>query len=1005
MMMKEKLQRNLIKETKYEDDKAFVNPHEGDKASILQETRAFSNYPLNIQKCLNILTKILYLINKGEDLLTTQECTDLFFSITKLFQSNNERLRRMVYLVIKNLPVNDKEIFIVTSSLTKDMNSANDCYRANAIKVLSKIIDSSMAIQIERYLKTSIVDRNSFVSCSAILCGLNLYLNSSCDIVKRWINEISECINSKNHMIQFHALTLLCSIKCQDKLALEKIISSYSKNLNNLTGSLANCLLIRYASYLIYTVEIENEMKNDASKFNMYSNVTERKYNSIHEFNNEKKKKIINPTTKVCFDYLKNCMKSKDVMILFECIKNIFDLAILDKNGNNCTTVFNIDILNDCIKICQLFLLSEKTIDKFSIIRQINKLSHYRPLIISKLNEDIENLLMDNNKSICVLAFTTLLKTGSETNIDKLLNQINNYMSGDNCLFKIKIIEEVKDLCFIYPTKCNIILTFLAKNLRDEESYQFKSNTIDAMILIISQLPNAEETAILQLCEFIEDCEHNSLLLRVIRFLLLHIPKTKDPSKYIRYIYNRLILENSTIRVDGMYALFHIALKCAENSKDILFLLKCLLTDNDDEVRDRTNLFYRMLSEKVRRMETSIKGGTDGGIDRGTDGGAHGGAHGNVDDVVGGDLDDVINGDSLLDALLANERPANIEQLLYQITNHLQNAMDEEFVYESGKDDVGRGGDGYYRDGASSHSRRKSSCSEMLINTSSMNKHVDQMMDSVYLENVAPLVEKYNLGALKIITKSMPLTESEAEYTVFVKKYIYDNHVVMEFIIHNTLTEHILSNVVLQINSYEKKWTVVEKTTIQNVYYNAPQQLYVLLSKNYPFTDAEAEEKDRGTQNGYDVNQHFHVALHFVTKENEMDDGFPDSYSINPITLQITDFIHPKILRNGEFKHLWESMDSTHSESISKFSLNFENIHLAVVGLLNTLNMMACDQTDVVQNGATNHNILLSAKFLNESLVLCKASLILSQQYGCLLKIVCRAGDKLLSDSLLKVLE
>lgn len=33
------------------------------------------------------------------------------------------------------------------------MNSGSDVHRANAIRVLSKIVDSSMAAQIERFLK------------------------------------------------------------------------------------------------------------------------------------------------------------------------------------------------------------------------------------------------------------------------------------------------------------------------------------------------------------------------------------------------------------------------------------------------------------------------------------------------------------------------------------------------------------------------------------------------------------------------------------------------------------------------------------------------------------------------------------------------------------------------------------------------------------------------------------------------------------------------------------
>ncbi|ETW27921.1 hypothetical protein PFTANZ_03579 [Plasmodium falciparum Tanzania (2000708)] len=1062
MSIKNKLQKNLLKEYKNDDEKNFVNPHEGDKASILQETRVFSSYPLNTQKCLQILTKILYLINKGDDILTSQECTDIFFSITKLFQSNNERLRRMIYLLIKNLPVSEKEIFIVTSSLTKDMNSANDCYRANAIRVLSKIIDFSLATQIERYLKTAVVDRNPFVSTSALLCGLNLYNNTSSDIVKKWINEVSECINSKHPMIQFHALTLLCSIKNQDKLALEKIINSYTKNSHTLSSSLANCLLIKYASYLIYCTEVHSEMNNNNNILNInnnrnifnhniyynkdtysqhyphnnkqninntaissttnknhHHNINNNNNNNNNTYNNNdhsvNKNKFIHPTTKVCFDYLKNCLKNnKDAIILFECIKCIFELAIYDQEGKNTTTVFNVDILNECIKVCQLFLLSSKIVDKFSIIRQINKLAHHRPYVVSKLNQDIENLLYDNNKSICVLAFTTLLKTGNETSIDKLLNQINNYMTADNTTFKIKIIEEVKNLCFIYPNKCNIILNFLSNNLRDDESYQFKASTIDSIILIITNLPNAEETAILQLCEFIEDCEYHALLLKVIRFLLMHIPKTKNPSKYIRYIYNRLLLENSTIRIDGMYALFYIALKCAENSKDILVLLNCLLADNDDEVRDRTNFFYYMLKEKIKELDTSNKQ-ISNEYEEKLQNNENINEHNNIH----------YSNNNLIDQLLEYDQNTNIDQLLYFISNHIEKDPKEEFSYQHVKEQIIASNDLNNKDYVSSpfiNKKNKTSYNEIpnLTNTNSIsniNKYIDLTPDTLYINNMSKYIDMYNLSNINIINKSIPLTESEAEYTVFLKKFIYNQHLVLEFTIHNTLSEQILSNLNVQMHSSENKWTILEKTTIDNLYYNTPQQLYVILKKNIPFEKTDThnhnnndtnDQNNHNLQNNVDsfaVNQNFQISLHFLVKENEHDEGFPDSYSINPFSIQIVDFINPKILRHGEFKHIWDSMHNYNAEVVSKFSLNFQNIQQAVVGLLNTLNMVACDQTDYVENNSNNHNMLLSAQFLNDTYVLCKASLILSQQYGCLLKITCRSTNKFLSEHILKSLE
>ncbi len=76
------------------------------------------------------------------------------------------------YLVIKALEPGETEAFIVIQCLIKDVNSKSDCNRANAIRVLSKILDQSVANQVaDRYLKTAIVDKNSFVASSSLACG------------------------------------------------------------------------------------------------------------------------------------------------------------------------------------------------------------------------------------------------------------------------------------------------------------------------------------------------------------------------------------------------------------------------------------------------------------------------------------------------------------------------------------------------------------------------------------------------------------------------------------------------------------------------------------------------------------------------------------------------------------------------------------------------------------------------------------------------------------------
>ena len=50
------------------------------------------------------------------------------------------------------------------------------------------------------------------------------------------------------------------------------------------------------------------------------------------------------------------------------------------------------------------------------------------------------------------------------------------------------------------------------------------------------------------LCEFIEDCEHTVLATKILHLLGREGPRTPTPSKYIRFIYNRVILENAAVR-------------------------------------------------------------------------------------------------------------------------------------------------------------------------------------------------------------------------------------------------------------------------------------------------------------------------------------------------------------------------------------------------------------------------------------------------------------------------
>ena len=76
-----------------------------------------------------------------------------------------------------------------------------------------------------------------------------------------------------------------------------------------------------------------------------------------------------------------------------------------------------------------------------------------RPLVVGNCNVDMESLISDQNRSIATLAITTLLKTGSESSIERLMKQITSFMSDIADEFKIVVVEAIRSLCLKFPLK------------------------------------------------------------------------------------------------------------------------------------------------------------------------------------------------------------------------------------------------------------------------------------------------------------------------------------------------------------------------------------------------------------------------------------------------------------------------------------------------------------------------------------------------------------------------
>lgn len=684
-----------------------------DKTTLLQEARYFNSTPVNPKKCIHILTKVLYLLNQGEK-LTTQEATDIFFATTKLFQSKDVVLRRLVYLTIKELSTMAQDVIIVTSSLTKDMTGKEDLYRAAAIRALCTITDSTMLQAIERYMKQAIVDKNPAVSSAALVSALHLSATVP-DLVRRWVMEAQGVITSDNAMVSYHALAVVAGARRNDRLSTVKLVTKLTRT--PLRSSYALCLLIRHAA------KLAEEEQSDASE--------------------------------PYVEFIESCLRHKSEIVVYEAAHAIVNLR---KSARD---------LAQAVSVLQIFCGSSKATLRLAGARTLAKLTAKHPNAVAACAVDLENLISDPNRSVATLAVTTLLATGAESSIDRLMKQISSFMSEISDEFKIVVVRAIRRLCSKYPRKHQSLASFLAGMLRDEGGLQYKTAIADAIIALVEENPDAKEAGLAHLCEFIEDCEHASLAVRILYILGREGPKARQPSRYIRYIYNRVILESGPVRAAAVSAVARFGAARPELLPNIRVLLSRCQLDEDDEVRDRAIYYSAILDSGDAQL---------------------------INDYI---INVPIPNPVLLERALHHY--LTTDEALTQPFNIATVPIIEEESPEP-----------------------KEAPAEIETRAPTVSRE-EQYSDQL---KVVPGIEK--LGPIFKTCESVDLTEPETEYRVQCVKHIFARHVILQFECLNTLSDQLLEDVHIRLEAAPGYKVLTEVPCVQ-LAYDKPGSVFCLL--------------------------------------------------------------------------------------------------------------------------------------------------------------------------------
>lgn len=928
-----------------DEDEDAVHPYEKlEKAKVLQDARIFHDSILvrdSPRKCCRILAQILYLQNDAKNpssKLTRAEATDLFFAGTKLFVDvHDASLRRLVYLFIKEIqPLCDpSDVIIVTSCLTKDMTSDTGLYRANAIRVLVNIIDSAMLGSIERYIKQAIVDNDLQVSNAALVSACHLFDQSTenATIVRRWIGEVQELLikqstrnkpgENSNYMIQANAMRLLCQMKSHDRLGMAKLVQKFS--------GLAGGQGIRSPLAIVILIRLCGKLLREELAMNGHGNSGEvREVSSLAE---------------LCFDFLESSLSHPDGILPYEAARTICAIPNLGLNN-----------LSRSMACLRGMLTSDKPAERFAAVHTLSKVTN--PRAVALCNAGLESCIDDENKQIATFAVTTLLDTGSEATIDRILGNISNLLAGMQDEYKITMLESLQQLCLKYPSKHRAIVTFLANTLREEGAFEFKRSIVNSIISLMKQVPETTEGSLLHLCEFIDDCEYTMLSTHTIHTIAELAPMTSAPSQYIRFIYNRVILENSTIRAAAIAALSKMAASCPSLRTSIMTLLKCSLNDEDDETRDRATVAVSVLKDAIAFNPYVAP----------------------VVEEYGDVVPDVPSEGDLAALIYIQPFPMSFKNLERSITAYVSGpgAMDsaDELTFSSLPimEDT-------YQD-------------EVLTNGHHLAAGFDPTPTNGEVRNPAAdiyaIPELADLGRVFRSSTPISLTEEETEYVVKCIKHILDEHVVLQFIIQNTVDDQRMENVVLDIES--------DSGTSYAIIGDVPAEMVEYGKTVSAFTVLQRQTVESMQPVCFSCQLNFNVVQVDSDSGEPLGDVYTEEYPLENLLITPSDYMAK--IGVADFRQAWNGTDDR-NEALGKFTLPVKALEHAVSSLIQSLGMVPCDGTGEFPGGDSSdrkqHMLHLAGKFLGGHEVLARAQLTVRPGEGTLLRVAVRCDDKAVS--------
>lgn len=249
------------------------------------------------------------------------------------------------------------------------------------------------------------------------------------------------------------------------------------------------------------------------------------------------------------------------------------------------------ELLGNTVDVLQS-LMNGSAIMIFAAVRTIAESPNIQ--VYESLLPEILKLMKHSNASIAASAAICVLKLGNERHVELVSKRIlSNCKRWAGPLVRAVAEESCKFAGKFHNDSLTEVAVYLLRVSRDQAS---KFAVLRAL-LTTEGIPHA--FLLPRLSEYLEDHDSASVARAVCDFLAGQVETLEDPDSLIPVLFNRINLDESSVRMAAVNTLAAIAVKCNGMKEKVLPLLELLAADEDDNLRDQVILLLNAIKNNL----------------------------------------------------------------------------------------------------------------------------------------------------------------------------------------------------------------------------------------------------------------------------------------------------------------------------------------------------------------------------------------------------------------------